>query len=102
IAFNAFPAGTKQSFNLWGKPIDDGLMIYPKYRGKKHTNLFAAAMNGEAFNKQWIEINDGSVTADVAGAVTPVADKFPAAFKKSTAPHLQMIMHVFDHQADYK
>lgn len=102
IAFKATPAGAKMSFNLWGRPIDDGLMISPKYRGKKHTNLFAAALNGEAFNKQWIEIDDGSVTADAAGGVTPVPAKFPNAFKQSTAPHLQMIMHVFDHQADYK
>jgi hypothetical protein len=102
IAFNAFPAGAKFSFNLWGRPIDDGLMISPKYRGKKHTNLFAAALNGAAFGKQWVEIDDGSVTVDVLGAVTPVADKFPAAFKKSTEPQLQMMMYVLDHQADYK
>lgn len=102
IAFNAFPVGAKFSFNLWGRPIDDGVMISPKYRGKKHTNLFAAAMNGDAFNKQWIEIDDGSVIVDAVGGVSPVAVKFPVAFKKSTDPHLQMIMHVFDHQADYK
>jgi hypothetical protein len=102
IAFNAFPAGAKFSFNLWGRPIDDGLVISPKYRGKKHTNLFAAALNGTAFNKQWVEIDDGSVTVDVLGAVTPVADKFPATFKKSTEPQLQMMMYVLDHQADYK
>lgn len=102
ISFNATPADTKFSFNLWGKPIDDAVMITPKFRGKKHTNLFAAALNGEAFGKQWIEIDDGSVTVDVLGAVTPVASKFPAAFKKSTDAHLQMIMHVLDHQTDYK
>lgn len=102
IAFKIFPAGAKMSFNLWGRPIDDGVFISPKYRGRKRVNLFAAAFNGDAFGKQWIEIDDGSVTVDAAGAVTPVADKFPAAFKKSTDAHLQMILHVLDHPADYK
>ncbi len=102
VAFKAFPPGAKIPFSLWGQPFDNGISVEPKYRGKKHTNLIAGMFNGEVFNKQWIEIDDGSVAVDAAGGVTPLADKFPAAFKKSTEPHLQMIMHVFDHQADYK
>lgn len=101
VGFKAFPPGAKMPFSLWGKPVDDGLFVEPKYRGKKRTGVFALA-NGDVFGKQWIEVDDGSVTADIAGAVKPVADKFPAAFKKSTDAHLHMVMHAFDHQADYK
>lgn len=102
IAFKAFPPGAKIPFSLWGTPFDNGISMEPKYRGKKRTNLIAGMFNGEVFNKQWIEVDDGAVAVDAAGGVTPLADKFPAAFKKSTEPHLQMIMHVLDHEAAYK
>ncbi len=102
ISFKAFPPGAKVPFTLWGKPMDDGVSVEPKYRGKKRSNLIAGLFNGEVFGKQWIEIDDGAVTVDEAGGVTPVADRFPAAFKKATDPHLQMIMHVVDHEAAYK
>lgn len=110
-AFNAFPVGAKIPFTLWGSPVDNGIVITPKDRGSKGSGFIGDLMSdGKAYGTRWSEVDDGAVTIDYSKGtdaldekeVVPVTAKFPAAFKKSTDAHLQMIMHVLDHQADYK
>lgn len=110
-AFNAYPIGAKIPFTLWGRPVDNGIVITPKDRGSKGTGFIRDLMaDGKAFGTRWSEVDDGAVTVSYAKGssaldekeAVPVAAKFAAAFKKSTDAHLNMIMHVLDHQADYK
>jgi hypothetical protein len=101
-AFSAFPVGAKTGFSLFGNSINNGIVVTPKSRGgKKGTGFISSLMNGKVFGTQWSEVQDGSVVVAETN-VTPMADRFPIAFKKSTEPHLQMIMSVLDHQSDYK
>lgn len=103
-AFKALPVGAKGSTSLFGGySINKGLVITPKSRGgTKGSGFLRSLMAGKEFGTRWVEVDDGSVmiSADHT-TVIPVAEKFPAAFKQSTDAHLQMIMHVLDHQGDY-
>lgn len=103
-AFSAFPAGAKKSFSFTGGSISDGVVISPKIRGGGKSSGFLASMfNSEVSGSRWIEVEDDAVTIDYpTTTVIPVADKFPAAFKKSTTPHLQMIKYVLEHESVFK
>jgi hypothetical protein len=103
-AFSAFPVGAKSSFSFTGGSISDGLVVSPKIRGGgKSSGFIASFFNSDVSGSRWIEVEDGAVTIDYpSSTVIPVADKFPAAFKKSTTPHLQMIKYVLDHESAFK
>jgi hypothetical protein len=110
-AFNAYAVGAKIPFTLWGRPLDNGIVMTPKSRGGPKGSGFISDLmsGGKEYGTRWSEVDDGAVTINYAKGsdaldekeVVPVAVKFPAAFKKSTDVHLQMIMHVLDHQADF-
>ncbi|MBI5625947.1 MAG: hypothetical protein HY935_01915 [Nitrosomonadales bacterium] len=111
-AFNAFPVGAKIPFTLWGRPVDNGIIMTPKSRGGPKGSGFISDLmsGGKEYGTRWSEVDDGAVTINYSKGsdaldekeVVPVAAKFPTAFKKSTDAHLQMIMHVLDHEAAYK
>lgn len=111
-AFNAYAVGAKIPFTLWGRPVDNGIIMTPKSRGGPKGSGFISDLmsGGKEYCTRWSEVDDGAVTVDYSKGsdpldqkeAVPVAAKFPAAFKKSTDAHLQMIMHVLEHQTDYK
>lgn len=91
----------------WAK---DAAFVTGKSRGQQKRNWILHAIldnDDKQYGYNWAEIDDGSVKVASDGTtygttVTVDPNKFPAAFKKSTDAHLQMLMHVLDHQADFK
>lgn len=84
------------------------ISILPQNRGMKREGL-TSFMNGKLFGYPWVELDEGAVTAErtivvegvSVGEVIPVPSKFPATFKKTTEPLLQVINHVITHPGDY-
>jgi len=86
----------------WAK---DAVFVTGKSRGQQKRNWILHAIldnDGTQYGYNWAEIDDGSVKVVDGDTVTVDPKKFPAAFKKSTDAHLQMLMYALDHQADYK
>ncbi|TAJ81297.1 MAG: hypothetical protein EPO42_02345 [Gallionellaceae bacterium] len=86
----------------WAK---DAVFVTGKSRGQQKRNWILHAMldnDNTQYGYNWAEIDDGSVKMAGGDTVTVDPNKFPTAFKKSTDAHLQMLMHVLDHQADFK
>lgn len=91
-----------QGMFSWAK---DAVFVSGKSRGQQKRNwiLHALLDNDDAqYGYNWAEIDDGSVKLTDSDTVKVDPNKFPSTFKKSTDAHLQMLMQVLDHQADYK
>lgn len=101
-SLQVLPVGVKSGMFSWA---DNGLFITSKHRGLPHKAWILHAMldgKDDVYGYNWAEVDDGSVQSSNNQDVVPVSEKFPAAFKKSTGAHLNMVMHVLDHQNDYK
>lgn len=104
------PPGTEQGSFFSAANFTQGLRITTKHRGSLRSSGLAFKIINLAksgpYGRHWVEVDDGSVTLTQAdefspGIVKPVAEKFPASFKKATDGNLQMVMYAIDHQADF-
>jgi len=105
-ALKMLPPGAEQGSFFNANNFTEGLRVTTKHRGSLSTTGMASKVvnlfKSGPFGRHWVEVDDGAVTLtqkdDTSpGMVSPVSDKFPAAFKKATDGNLQMIMYTLDH-----